>query len=83
MAVTKEGEAADVKHYLDGHKISEESRYDRLYAVCTDLMDDEVGDILKVSEGRWQIAWGVLHSHIYILQSAQVLTGLLADFTRE
>ncbi len=55
MAVTKEGEAADVKHYLDGHKISEESRYDRLYAVCTDLMDDEVGDILKVSEGRWQI----------------------------
>ena len=26
-----------------------------LYAVCTDLLDDEVGDILKVSEGRWQI----------------------------
>lgn len=24
-----------------------------LYAVCTDLLDDEVGDILKVSEGRW------------------------------
>ena len=23
--------------------------------VCTDLLDDEVGDILKVSEGRWQI----------------------------
>ena len=23
--------------------------------VCTDLLDDEVSDILKVSEGRWQI----------------------------
>ena len=35
--------------------ISEESQYDGLYAVCTDLLDDEVSDILKVSEGRWQI----------------------------
>ncbi len=26
-----------------------------LYAVCTDLLDDKVGDILKVSESRWQI----------------------------
>ncbi|MCD8151079.1 MAG: transposase, partial [Clostridiales bacterium] len=25
------------------------------YAVCTDLLDDDVADILKVSEGRWQI----------------------------
>lgn len=36
-------------------KISEESQYDGLYAVCTDLLGDEVSDILKVSEGRWQI----------------------------
>ena len=55
MAVTKEGEAADVQHYLDKNKISEEIQYDGLYAVCTDLLDDEVSDILKVSEGRWQI----------------------------
>ena len=55
MAVTKEGEAADIQHYLDENKISEEAQYDRLYAVCTDLLDDEIGDILKVSEGRWQI----------------------------
>lgn len=53
--VTKEGEAADVKHYLDENKISEEGQYDGFYAVCTDLLDDEVDDILKVSEGRWQI----------------------------
>ena len=55
MAVTKEGETADVKHYLDEHKISDETQYDGLYAVCTDLLDDEISDILKVSEGRWQI----------------------------
>ena len=54
-AVTKDGEAADIKQYLDEDKIAEEAQYDGLYAVCTDLLDDEVGDILKVSEGRWQI----------------------------
>ena len=53
-AATKEGEAADIRHYLDEDNIGEESRYDGLYAVCTDLLDDEVSDILKVSEGRWQ-----------------------------
>ena len=55
IAVTEEGEAADVKQYLDETKISEEAQYDGFYAVCTDLLDDEVGDILKVSEGRWRI----------------------------
>ena len=54
-AATKDGEAADIHHYLDEGKIVEESLYDGLYAVCTDLLDDEVGDIIKVSEGRWQI----------------------------
>lgn len=55
MAITKEGEAADIKSFLDEGKISEEAQYDGLYAVCTDLLDDGVGEILKVSEGRWQI----------------------------
>lgn len=55
MAVTKDGEAADIKQYLDEDKIVEEAQYDGLYAVCTDLLDDEVEDILKISEGRWQI----------------------------
>ena len=54
-AATKEGEVADIHHYLDESKIEEESKYDGLYAVCTDLLDDDVCDILKVSEGRWQI----------------------------
>lgn len=54
-AVTKEGEAADIHYWLDEDKIAEEEKYDGLYAICTDLLDDPVGDIIKVSEGRWQI----------------------------
>lgn len=55
MAVTADGEAAKIHNYLDEEKIQSESLYDGLYAVSTDLLDDEVGDILKVSEGRWKI----------------------------
>lgn len=55
IAATKDGEAADIQHYLDENKIADETQYDGLYAVCTDLLDDDVSDILKVSEGRWQI----------------------------
>jgi transposase len=54
-AVTKDGEKADIHYSLDLDKIAEEEKYDGLYAVCTDLLDDDVADILKVSEGRWQI----------------------------
>lgn len=55
IAATKEGEIADIHSYLDENKIKSEEQYDGLYAVCTDLLDDDVSDILKVSEGRWQI----------------------------
>ena len=55
VAVTNEGEKAKIHYYLDTDKIAEEEMYDGLYAVCTDLLDDDVADILKVSEGRWQI----------------------------
>ncbi len=40
---------------MDEGKIAEEERYDGLCAVCTDLLDDDGKDILKVSEGRWKI----------------------------
>ena len=55
FAVTKDGEVAAMHSYLDEGKIESEAQYDGLYAVCTDLLDDEASDILKVSEGRWQI----------------------------
>lgn len=55
VAATEDGEVADMHSYLDENKIELEAEYDGLYAVCTDLLDDDVKDILKVSEGRWQI----------------------------
>lgn len=55
IAVTKDGEIAYIHDLLDNEKIENESMYDGLYAVSTDLLDDEVSDIIKVSEGRWEI----------------------------
>lgn len=55
LAVTKDGEVVAIHYFLDQDKITEEEKYDGLYAICTDLLNDPVGDILKVSEGRWQI----------------------------
>lgn len=55
LAVTQDGEKAKIHYFLDEEKIAEEAKYDGLYAVCTDLLDDDVKDILKVSEGRWKI----------------------------
>ena len=55
IAVTEEGEVAKIENYLDTDKIENEALYDGLYAVTTDLLDDDVKDILKVSEGRWEI----------------------------
>ena len=54
-AAAEDGKKAKIHAYLDQEKINTEEIYDGLYAVCTDLLDDEVSDILKVSEGRWQI----------------------------
>ena len=55
MAVTQDGEAAEIHNYLDTNKIEQEALYDGMYAVTTDLLDDDVKDILKISEGRWEI----------------------------
>ena len=54
-AATDAGEVASIHYFLDEDKVAKEEQYDGLYAVCTDLLDDDVSDILKVSEGRWQI----------------------------
>ena len=52
MAVTQDGEAAGIHKFLDEEKIESEAQSDGLYAVCTDLLDDDVSGILKVSEGE-------------------------------
>lgn len=55
-AVTKDGEAADRTQYsLNQEKVDEEKKYDGFYAVCTNLVNDSVKDILSVSERRWEI----------------------------
>ena len=40
-AVTDDGEIANILYVLDEEKIEQEAQYDGLYAVCTDLFDDE------------------------------------------
>lgn len=55
IAVTNDGEIANIHDLLDNEKIENEAPYDGLYAVSTDLLDDEVSDIIYVSEGRWEI----------------------------
>lgn len=55
IAATPDGEKASIHHYLDSKKIEREEQYDGLYAVCTDLLDDDVSEVLQVSEGRWKI----------------------------
>ena len=55
VVATEDGETAKIHNYLDTEKIEQEALYDGMYAVTTDLLDDDVKDILKVSEGRWNI----------------------------
>lgn len=53
---TKNGEIAEnTIMEIDEEKVSEEAKYDGFYAVCTDLVEEAVSDILKVSENRWEI----------------------------
>ncbi len=55
-SVTPDGEIAAKKIYaIDEEAIEKEAAFDGFYAVCTNLIDDDVKDILSVSEGRWKI----------------------------
>lgn len=55
ISTTKTGEQAEENHYfLNEEKINEESKYDGLYGVCTNLEDD-VKEIIKINKRRWEI----------------------------
>ena len=41
--------------YLDTDAILEEERYDGFYAVCTNLSDMSVDEIVKINKKRWEI----------------------------
>ena len=55
IPTTESGEVALHNNYLiNEEKITEESKYDGLYAVCTNLEDD-VEEIIKINKRRWEI----------------------------
>lgn len=53
---TKDGEiCSEELVYLDTDAILEEERYDGFYAVCTNLSDIGVDEIVKINKKRWEI----------------------------
>lgn len=55
MNTTSMGEVAEETYYsINQNIIDEESKYDGLYAVCTNL-EDEIGNIIQINHGRWEI----------------------------
>lgn len=80
IAVTKDGEAADIQHYLDESKISDETQYDGLYAVCTDLLDDEVGDALHKACGFRTDFQFITRSKMRTIQKKAKVKNKLLDF---
>lgn len=52
VAVTDDGESVTVHSFLDERKINDKAQYDGLFSVCTDLLDDNVKDILKVRKDK-------------------------------
>ena len=55
IPTTETGEVAlNNNYFINQDKIIEESKYDGLYAVCTNL-EDEVEEIIKINKRRWEI----------------------------
>ena len=55
ISITSSGEIAKKQCYiLNEEKIIEESKYDGLYAVCTNL-EDPIEEIIKINKRRWEI----------------------------
>lgn len=55
-SITDDGEiCAKEVLFLDTAVIEEEERYDGFYAVCTNLEDMEVHEIIRINKKRWEI----------------------------
>lgn len=55
-SITDDGEVASHKVFeINNDVVEKEAAYDGFYAICTNLIDDDVNDIISVSEGRWKI----------------------------
>ena len=54
--MTEDGEACTKEDvFLDEELIHEEERYDRFYAVCTNLENKSVPEIVRINKKRWEI----------------------------
>ena len=54
--MTEDGEACTKEvPYLNTDLIAEEAKYDGFYAVCTNLEDMSVDEIIKINKKRWEI----------------------------
>lgn len=55
-AVTEDGEICKTEvPYLDTKLIAQEEKYDGFYAVCTNLENMSVSEIIKINRKRWEI----------------------------
>ena len=53
---TADGEVAEYTGYsVNKEMIEQEARFDGFYGICTDLEDDNAGEIIKLNGGRWII----------------------------
>ena len=53
-ATDKKGKNVKINYSINEDEINKEKKYDGFYAVETNL-DDDVGEILKINHGRWEI----------------------------
>ncbi|SDB69475.1 transposase [Butyrivibrio sp. INlla16] len=55
-AMTADGEVCDIEDvYIDTAMIAEEEMYDGFYAVCTNLDDARVDEVISINKKRWEI----------------------------
>ena len=53
---TADGEVAEYTGYsLNQEMIDQEARFDGFYGICTDLEDENAGEIIRLNGGRWII----------------------------
>ena len=54
--MTEEGEVCKVEvPYLNTDLINEEEKYDGFYAVCTNLDDMGIDEMIRINKKRWEI----------------------------
>lgn len=56
IMMTKEGETCSVEvPYIDKNVIDNEAKYDGFYAVCTNVEDISIDQVVKINKKRWEI----------------------------